>query len=465
MEFLVNALNIGSSSPDEQSYLLTENPDIFYLESGFISSYPGGVSGLSDSDLIVGSVSHELILGDDGSDTLMGGEGDDSLIAGKNYDLLYGNPGDDILEGEQGQDTLYGGQGNDLLRGQEGDDYLSGDLGIDTLVGGEGADVFILRQDTGVTDLTQADIITDFEVIDRIGLAEGLSLANLNLETNGNDTIIRDIISDTILARVVGVSTEALTERFIDLTSPEIIVNLENDTGIGTDDNFSADPTIIGQVNDASEIVNFRASFSDTMTSNFVDISAELQADGSFRLTPEKLAEINGETLPDGLYTLRLFASDEFGNTATQEFDFTLAVETLFFISGEIPQTEGFSAADLAQLPRLTIETSDRGTPAIYEGVPLIEVLRQAEVPLGDELRGENMALYLVVEAADGYRVVYSLPELDPTFGNRTILLADTRDAQPLSGDEGPLRLVIPGDQRQARWIRQITQMKLLTAS
>ncbi|MFZ1028492.1 MAG: hypothetical protein WAN66_19980 [Limnoraphis robusta] len=92
--------------------------------------------------------------------------------------------------------------------------------------------------------------------------------ANLNLETNGNDTIIRDLISDTILARVVGVSSEALTERFIDLTSPEIIVNLENDTGIGTEDNFSADPTIIGQVNDASEIVNFRASFSDFPSCN-----------------------------------------------------------------------------------------------------------------------------------------------------------------------------------------------------
>ncbi|WP_413162782.1 molybdopterin-dependent oxidoreductase [Capilliphycus salinus ALCB114379] len=465
MELLVNALNIGSPSPDGKTYLLTENPDIFYLTPGFLNSYPGGISGLSDPDLIVGSVSNERILGDIGSDTLMGGEGDDSLIAGKNYDLLYGNQGDDILGGEQGQDTLYGGQGNDVIQGQEADDYLSGDLGIDTLVGGEGADVFILRQSTGVTELAEADIIADFEAVDRIGLAEGLSLTNLNLETNGEDTIIRDTISNTILARVVGVSTEALTGRFLDLTPPEIIVDLENDTGIGTEDNFSADPTLIGRVNNASEIVNFRASFSDTMTSNFVDISAELEPDGSFRLTPENLAEINGETLPDGLYTLRLFASDEFGNTTTEEFDFTFAVETLFFISGEIPQTEGFSAGDLAQLPRLTIETSDRGTPAIYEGVPLIEVLREAEVPLGDQLRGDNMTLYLVVEAADGYQVVYSLTELDPTFGNRTILLADTRDGQPLSGDEGPLRLVIPGDQRQARWIRQITQMKLLTAS
>ena len=48
---------------------------------------------------------------------------------------------------------------------------------------------------------------------------------------------------------------------------------------------------------------------------------------------------------------------------------------------------------------------------------------------------------YLVVEAADGYRAVFALPELDPAFSDRVILLADRRDGKPLDGKEGPLRV------------------------
>ena len=52
--------------------------------------------------------------------------------------------------------------------------------------------------------------------------------------------------------------------------------------------------------------------------------------------------------------------------------------------------------------------------------------------------------MYLLVEAADDYRVVFALPELDPAFTERVILLADRRDGQPLAAAEGPLRLVVP---------------------
>ena len=58
------------------------------------------------------------------------------------------------------------------------------------------------------------------------------------------------------------------------------------------------------------------------------------------------------------------------------------------------------------------------------------------------------MSLYLVVEAADGYRVVFALPELDPGYTDRTILLADRRDGKPLSDREGPLQVIVPGEKK-----------------
>jgi hypothetical protein len=67
----------------------------------------------------------------------------------------------------------------------------------------------------------------------------------------------------------------------------------------------------------------------------------------------------------------------------------------------------------------------------------------------------------LFVSASDGYHVAYALAEIDPTFAVREIILADKRDGRPLGPKEGPYRIVAPGDKRPARWIRQVTELKV----
>jgi hypothetical protein len=101
------------------------------------------------------------------------------------------------------------------------------------------------------------------------------------------------------------------------------------------------------------------------------------------------------------------------------------------------------------------------GVESQFEGVPLSEILARAGVPAGKELRGKAVALYLVVEAADSYRAVFALPELDPAFAERVILLADRRDGKPLSDHEGPLQVIVPGEKRHARWVRQVIRFKI----
>jgi DMSO/TMAO reductase YedYZ molybdopterin-dependent catalytic subunit len=61
------------------------------------------------------------------------------------------------------------------------------------------------------------------------------------------------------------------------------------------------------------------------------------------------------------------------------------------------------------------------------------------------------------VRAADGYEVIFALPEIDPEFTAQTILLAYEVDGKPLPKGEGPFRLVVPNDKKHARWIREIT--------
>jgi hypothetical protein len=114
------------------------------------------------------------------------------------------------------------------------------------------------------------------------------------------------------------------------------------------------------------------------------------------------------------------------------------------------------TAADLAILQRDTATVSFHEAPArLYEGVPIHALLREAGVR-ADSTRGRALRMRVVVEAADGYRVVLSLAEVDPTLPDRRALLADQVDGAPLPGDERPFRLLLVGDPRHSRWARQV---------
>jgi hypothetical protein len=39
---------------------------------------------------------------------------------------------------------------------------------------------------------------------------------------------------------------------------------------------------------------------------------------------------------------------------------------------------------------------------------------------------------------------------------DRVVLLADTKDGQPLPTREGPFRIIVPDEKRPARWVRQV---------
>jgi hypothetical protein len=71
------------------------------------------------------------------------------------------------------------------------------------------------------------------------------------------------------------------------------------------------------------------------------------------------------------------------------------------------------------------------------------------------------MALYVVIEATDGYRAVFALVELDSAFTDRVVLIADRRAGKPLSTKEAPYQVIVPGEQKHARWARQVIRLKV----
>jgi hypothetical protein len=150
------------------------------------------------------------------------------------------------------------------------------------------------------------------------------------------------------------------------------------------------------------------------------------------------------------------FSLGQYGQSAATRGSDTIT------IGGEVERPIKLSRADFSKLARKKVRAKDHsGKEAEYEGAVLVDVLRLAGVKFGEQMRGPSLALYLVVEAADGYKAVFALPELDPAFTDRVIILADHRDGKALEENEGPYRIVVPDEKRQARWVRQVIALTI----
>jgi DMSO/TMAO reductase YedYZ molybdopterin-dependent catalytic subunit len=135
-------------------------------------------------------------------------------------------------------------------------------------------------------------------------------------------------------------------------------------------------------------------------------------------------------------------------------------------IGGAVSTPLVLTLTDLKNMPRkklTVVNPHDKKTEA-YEGVLLEELLRRAGVPQGENLRGPGMASYVLAEAADGYRVVFSLAELDSGILESEVIVADTMDGAPLGAKQGPFRLVAPHKKRPARWVRMLKSITVTLA-
>jgi DMSO/TMAO reductase YedYZ molybdopterin-dependent catalytic subunit len=139
------------------------------------------------------------------------------------------------------------------------------------------------------------------------------------------------------------------------------------------------------------------------------------------------------------------------------------APELKLVVTGDVPTPLTLTAKDLAAMPRESAAVDDPdGGKTTYEGVPLQEILKKAGIPFGRQMRGKDLAGYVLAEAKDGYAVVFSLGELDPDLGGARVLVADKRDGKPLFEYQGPVRLVLPADKAGARSVRMLEKLEVV---
>jgi DMSO/TMAO reductase YedYZ molybdopterin-dependent catalytic subunit len=135
-----------------------------------------------------------------------------------------------------------------------------------------------------------------------------------------------------------------------------------------------------------------------------------------------------------------------------------------FKISGAVTTALDLTAPELKGMPRKTLRVDNAHSKKteVYEGVLVEDLLQKAGVPQGEQLRGPAMATYVLVEAADNYRVVFSLAEFNSSFQDSEIIVADTMDGAPIPGALGPFRLVAPHEKRPARWVEMVKSLTVV---
>lgn len=130
-------------------------------------------------------------------------------------------------------------------------------------------------------------------------------------------------------------------------------------------------------------------------------------------------------------------------------------------VTGEVTTPLSLTVADLHQFTQTTVVRKDKdGKDHSYSGVILADILQKAGVTMNKE----SLAKYLLVDASDGYEVIFALAELDKSFTDRTIILADTVDGKALAPGDGPFRIIVQDEKKPARCIKQVTSLKVLFA-
>jgi Oxidoreductase molybdopterin binding domain len=142
-------------------------------------------------------------------------------------------------------------------------------------------------------------------------------------------------------------------------------------------------------------------------------------------------------------------------------------------VTGTEGTSQAFSAARLKATLASDLKTvgyDSHDQKHTCTGVPLLALLKAAGVPItlkmdpkaDPHMKNYNLRLAVVVQGGDGYTATFSLAELLPEIGGREAWLALDEDGKPLPERDGSMKLIVPADQRPARWVRNVTNVSVI---
>lgn len=121
------------------------------------------------------------------------------------------------------------------------------------------------------------------------------------------------------------------------------------------------------------------------------------------------------------------------------------------------------TAAQLKAMPQVEIRVREKDSSfTTFRGPTLRGLMTLAGAPTGRALRGPSMLLAIVADAPDGYSAGYMLADVDEQFGARAAIVAIAQDGKALPTADGPLRVIVQGEEHRARWVRNVAKLRLV---
>jgi len=140
----------------------------------------------------------------------------------------------------------------------------------------------------------------------------------------------------------------------------------------------------------------------------------------------------------------------------------TLAPGQQIVVKGDIPKPLTLTAAELAKMPHSPATVLEGDNVLTYQGVLLSDILKQAGIPTGDQIKGAELTGIVIAKGKDGKRVAFAYAELDPSIGGAGVIVADQLAGMPIPAPHGPLHLVVSTDRGNARSIDGLQEIQLM---
>jgi precorrin-4/cobalt-precorrin-4 C11-methyltransferase len=148
----------------------------------------------------------------------------------------------------------------------------------------------------------------------------------------------------------------------------------------------------------------------------------------------------------------------------TRPADIVVAKKTVLTVRIKDEKPLDFTAEDLQKLERKKIAAVVDDKTLAFEGVPLSAILQKAGMTWGIKC-SLWLDCYMIVDSEDGYRAVFSIPEIDPGLCHKRVILADRCGGAPIRKADGPYEIVEEDAKQRGRWVKQVISFSVKEAA
>jgi DMSO/TMAO reductase YedYZ molybdopterin-dependent catalytic subunit len=145
-----------------------------------------------------------------------------------------------------------------------------------------------------------------------------------------------------------------------------------------------------------------------------------------------------------------------------------LPADGALHVTGQVLNPLKLTVEDLkndypAQTLDVTYLSGTTPVPATFTGAYLRDILDAAQINFNPDVKNDTLSLYIAATGSDGSQAVVAYGEISSDFGNQPILVAYAQNGQPIA-DQGPIRLVVPGDKHGGRYVGALVSLDVRRA-